>query len=397
MTKPIENLVNTYFEHEKYERYVKRINRHYKNLVENLTKYEKLSEIQEDRKEEEREVVLIQTQFKELTNDLGRIKDYVYDITAKHYSYVRENGETKGSEILSYEHLPSNATGFRKYIKKLESFDTSEESDFIKARIYETLECTKEMESLRLRIVDLKPKIGKKQSAQAKEQKTKQKFANHADSKAAMVHLESVVEQIKDAIIERSYTSIMNKFKMIQRDLITHGLERFEKNGKKTSLYTIYGGSELSKVANIQSSYNFQMKSKDEVEKTAKEEAEKAYQFFKQFYLTRISDKIGSILSSKNNLDTVVTNQITAKEAIVSNLTFKFKDNSQFTIDTQVEWSAMPSDSSEYFMRVPTRFQNVIDAKGRVHRGIFEEEMNTLFATGKLEEIQDSKIKPKIN
>lgn len=394
MSKPIENLITKHYNHEIYGRYAKRIERHYNSLDENLTNYEELARIEEEKDDDEEKVpVLTQTEFKSLTSDLGRIKEYVYDITA---GFEREHSEFKGNEFFEYDNKPSTVAGMKKYIKTLEKFDASGEPDVIKEKLSQTLECTKEMESFRLRIADLKPKIGKKQSAQAKAQKEKQKFANHADSKAAMVHLESVVEQIKDAIIERSYTSTMNRFKMMQRDLITHGLERFKQNGKMTSLYSIYSGSELSKVATLENFNKFTMKTKDEVEANAREEAEKAYKFFKQFYLNRISDKVGSILSAKDNLNTIVTNQISAREAIVSNLTFKFKDNSQFTIDTQVEWSSMPSDASEYFMRVPTRFQNVTDTKGRVHKGIFEEEMNTLFATGKIEEVPDNKTKPKI-
>ena len=348
-----------------------------------LREQERLDSFLTSLKKYEEEGELIKKEFSDLNSYFSRITDMVYDNYIGLRSMIKSSydNETKVESDLIWE-KPSSAAGLKKFLRLLNKMDLSNESEETKKAHEFALKATEELQKTRERCQALKDKIVKKRSDVVKKEEEKAKKASHKDVVKTKEHLSEIIETLHDKIVKRYKSGIMFHYENIQKALLDDNLKVdnkvYRRNEKPETQQKKFSYSERLEVSEIKGD-NYILKDKKELELKADKIAERMYQDLKEFYTTRVANKVAFVLNHKNNLDNIETHNISIKEQVESYLKFNFKDNSSFELSTKVEWSTLPSDYTKMFMRVPTRFHNAITPDGELHTDLSEQYVQEIF------------------
>jgi hypothetical protein len=338
-------------------------------LNKNLVKVESLLEKYEEAGE------LIAKEHKEINESIGRIIETIYSGEIGVQSFITHNQDYEKTEIENYLFFdyPTTVTGLKKYNKNLIKMNPENESEKVKVAFELANKMTEELLALRERSIALKPMIVKKRAAVVKKEVEEAERGSHKDVMKAKEHLDNVIEEYREDIVKNNKKSVLHRYKQIINALEEDGLKKSPSTrnprDKEVFAQDEFVHSEKLKVADYgeRSDTHFKLKDDSILDKQAQEEAERIYSDLKLFYVSRISEKVAVILSDKNNLANITTTNLNVKNEIEANLQFDFEDGSKFDLSTRVEWVSSYSGDVNDFIRIPTRFHNVVTPDGVLH------------------------------
>ena len=342
--------------------YTRSLDKHLTKLKDLLEKYEEAGE-------------LIATEHKEMNGYLGDVlsASYGYNIGVQTMIVHAQDYEKSQVENFLFSETPNGVTSLKKFLKNINKLDISNETAQTKEAYEYAKNITEELISFRERTVALKELIVKKRAAIVKKEAEKVEIASHRDVMKARTHLDGVIEAVHTEIVANNKVGVLKRYGVIIEALKNDGLKRRPSTQRRDDK-TIYNQddyvySELLQVSDIARDEDiFRLKSKSVLSDQADVEAERIYQNLKQFYIGRVSDKVAVILSHKENLSEIETIHLNVGYEIEANLQFRFEDKSKFDISTKVEIVHLYSSSNiDNYLRVPTRFHNLVTPDGVLH------------------------------
>jgi len=313
---------------------------------------------------------LIAAEFKDVNEIFGRLFDLVYRGNLGVRSFIEHSNDKKKTalEEFMYFEYPSGVTGLNKFSKLLAKSDISNESETTKEGFKYAVAATNELIEIREKLVEFKQLIVKKRKSVVEAEKEVARRGSHEDVKKAVKYLTGLIESNKTGIIDHSMRVYQKYYHNIVTALKEDNLV-ISPNSKDTNYkQNDYSISEILKVANFKYGDKYMvMKDQKEIDHQIEKDALRNYEDLKMFYVSRVSDKVAVILSDKGNLEKIETLNLHVNHEVEALLTFKFNDKSQFDLSTKVEWVNGYTQNPQQFMRVPTRFHNVVTPDGVRH------------------------------
>jgi hypothetical protein len=213
-----------------------------------------------------------------------------------------------------------------------------------------------------------------------KEDETNKKYLSHKDIITCRENLKSFIVDIKDELESNQFNYISEIAERIKNEIT-------ELNGNRRKLYNIYSGDPSTReiydlVSKKESTYRMNepvtleedSKIKDGIQILSKRKTSDIIDFF----ISRATEKVAPILFNKNNLDQISHSSYYIRNGILeTNLSFSFKDNSKFNLNSQVEYAS--SKLGKLFLRFPSRFNTVVMPSGNTMKSPSEKNMHDVF------------------
>lgn len=330
---------------------------------------------------------LIKKELKDITEAFGRIFDITRDRdikgSMKHIAPVYREEMSPLHNAL-YDN-PMSRAGLNKYVREINKCSTDGEDPEIIESKRKVLEYANELIAISEKINGLKDLVvSKKKDAVLKEQKIEQEKAakaSHRDVMMTVNHLKDLTSGKRDELVREfkgEYLSqVEKKIEKLNEGEMEIPKTRAREKEIGYSYKTVSIVLDRLKPVIIDNKTRKQvgnLKSPDEIEADAIKFGEQTADLLIDQYIYRIADKVSHIIKEKDNLESIKTRSFKATSAIVGVLNFKFKDGSEFSLNTQTVLSSNPVNPG-YHIKVPTRFFDIKDDTGKMTRSMSEKEV----------------------
>lgn len=203
-------------------------------------------------------------------------------------------------------------------------------------------------------------------------------FVKPMASRDAQKQVMSILTKISEDARRNLHTEIT---KRISNDVatlkglgITNGLEYSKRIPAPLRLLA----QDIFKISSFHSKAPVSLKSDEEIDKVIKKNADRETNDMLDQYVSKNTEKLALIVQKKSAIKTHKVLRVSVRNGILENdMLFEFADGSSFKIYSKVEYALSPR--GKYFLRMPTRFTDVIMSDGSRMSGPSEEKMIKTF------------------